>query len=164
MSVWPVSPAERVRVVSPWPPATIPPGLVTVPLSLTTRTGVRFADPGASTYWCQSGDAGQEGSGPPIVTAAPAAAGVMSSAAAATTLAPAASARRRYAVRPAAWRLEFVMLRESSLTGLARVSRVAEGGGNDVAGTGHIPVPACVRTAGRGLPAGSAAPGRPVGD
>jgi hypothetical protein len=45
-------------------------------------------------------------------------------------------------VRPAAWRLKVVMFRESSLTGLARVSPVAESGGNDVADTGHIPIPA----------------------
>src|ERR1700722_9055699 len=126
MSVGPVSPADRGRLGSPWPPARSPPGLVTVRLTLTTRTGVRFADPGASTYCCQSGDAGHEGSGPPVLTGAPAAAGVMSSAAA-STLAPAASARR-YVVRPAAWRLEVVMVRESSLTGLARVSPVAESG------------------------------------
>ena len=46
------------------------------------------------------------------------------------------------------------MLRESSLTGLARVSPVAESGGNDVAGTGHIPVPAHIMAAGWGLAAG----------
>src|SRR5580700_8197182 len=136
MSVGPVSLAERVRVVSPWPPATIPPGLVTVPLTLTTRTGVRFGDPGASTYCCQSAEAGQVGSALPGLTTAPAAAGVISSTAA-TALAPTARARRRPVVRPADWHLEVAMLCESSLTGLARVSPVAESGGNGVAGTGH---------------------------
>src|ERR1700722_16559843 len=137
MSVGPVSPADRVRGGSPCPPATIPPGLVTVPLTLITRTGVRFSEPGASTYCCQSGDAGHEGSGPLIVAAAPAAAGVTSSAAAATTLAPAASAAavrgQASGLAPGIRHAPRVL---SDRPGQSVASRGS--GGRDVADTGHI--------------------------
>src|SRR5580692_4980886 len=95
MSVGRVSVAVRVRVVSPPRPPTIPFGLLTSPLKLTTRTGFRLGEDGASTYCCQPGAVGQSGSAGPAAVEAPAEAGVTSRITAAADMPPASAARRR---------------------------------------------------------------------